>query len=125
MTVALSHNLREFAGQKWPTMNHKWRKAKLASMLRMSERRVRSIYEADPAARIRADEAERIAALVQQGEAEDAALSTRIAELEAQVTRLVEALASDEMAGSGLAPRLPGRTAFDRRGPSPGRRSTD
>lgn len=125
MTAALSHDLREFAGQKWPTMNHKWRKAKLASMLRMSERRIRSIYEADPAARIRADEAERITALVHQGDVEDAALSTRIAELEAQVARLVEALASDEMAQPRMAPRVPGRTAFDRRGPSPGRRSTD
>lgn len=104
MTAALANDLRVFAGRKWPTMNHKWRKARLASLLGMSERRVKSLYEAEETARIRADEEARIKALIgqkEEGHDADEALSTRLAELEAQVAFLVSALAGDEMAAAG------------------------
>lgn len=124
MTAALANDLRVFAGQKWPTMNHKWRKNKLASMLRMSERRVKSIYEADPAARVRADEAERIRALINQEEA-DAALADRIAELEAQVAYLVAAISRDEMASAGTSPHQSSNGGTGESQGMPRRRATD
>ncbi|MEQ9634628.1 MAG: hypothetical protein RLW68_00940 [Devosia marina] len=124
MTAAISNDLRVFAGQKWPTMNHKWRKNKLASMLRMSERRVKSLYEADPAARVRADEADRIRALINQEEA-DAALADRIAELEAQVAFLTAAINRDQMASTGAASHQAGNGGTGQSQGIPRRRSTD
>lgn len=124
MTAVLANDLRVFAGQKWPTMNHKWRKNKLASMLRMSERRVKSIYEADPAARVRADEAERIRALINQEEA-DAALADRIAELEAQVAFLTAAINREQMAATGAASHEAGHGGTGQGQRIPRRRSTD
>lgn len=124
MTAALANDLRVFAGQKWPTMNHKWRKTKLASMLRMSERRVKSIYEADPAARVRADEAERIRALIHQEEA-DAALADRIAELEAQVAILVATIAREQMAAEGASPHQSRNGGTGQSQGMPRRRATD
>lgn len=103
MTAALANDLRVFAGRKWPTMNHKWRKARLASVLGMSERRVKSIYEAEATARLRADEEARIKALIGQEEQEDAAIAKRIAELEAQVAFLIAALARDDVAAQGAS----------------------
>jgi hypothetical protein len=100
VSATLANDLRVFAGRKWPTMNHKWRKARLAALLGMSERRVKSLYEADENARLRVDEEARIKALLGQKEiadAEDKALAQRIAELEAQVAALVSALARDEV----------------------------
>lgn len=105
MTAALANDLRIFAGQKWPTMNHKWRKARLAGLLGMSERRVKSIYEAEETARLRADEEARIKALIGQEEVDDATVTTRIAELEAQVAFLIEALAFDQVAAARNASR--------------------
>lgn len=96
MTAVLANDLRVFAVQKWPTMNHKWRKNKLASVLRMSERRVKSIYEADPSARVRADEAERIKALIREKEQADDAdrsLTQRLARVEAELTEVRALLA--------------------------------
>lgn len=110
MTAAVANDLRIYAGQRWPTMNHKWRKAKLAYLLGMNERRVKSLYEAETTARLREDEAARIEALIgaerETANAEaDRALAERIAELEAQVAFLVEALARDEMAARRKGPR--------------------
>lgn len=110
MTAVLADDLRAFAGRKWPTMNHKWRKARLASLLGLSERRIKSIYEAEQTARLRADEKAKITALIGQKEEADAhaeadrALAERLAELEAQVAFLVSALAREAMASpSGQA----------------------
>jgi hypothetical protein len=109
VTAVLADDLREFAGRKWPTMNHKWRKARLASLLGLSERRVKSIYEAEQTARLRADEKAKITALIGRKEEADAheqadrALAERLAELEAQVAFLVEALASEALAAEGRA----------------------
>lgn len=106
MTAALAEDLRVFAVRKWPTMNHKWRKAKLASMLRMSERRIKSLYEADPSARVRHDEVARIQALISAKEEathEDRVLEERIAALEAQIAFLAQALAREGVETPGLS----------------------
>lgn len=125
VTAALATDLRVFAGQKWPTMNHKWRKARLASLLGMTERRVKSIYEAEETARLRADEEARIKALIGQKEEADDALSERIASLEAQVAALLAALASDTLAAKSGALRPQGTIAADRRHGAADRRSAD
>lgn len=106
MAADLSTDLRIYAVQKWPTMNHKWRKAKLASMLGMNARRMKSLYEAENTARLRADEETKIIALLGQkqqvnNEASDRALAQRVAELEAQLADVVAALARDQMARGG------------------------
>lgn len=129
VTVEVAADLRIYAGQRWPTMNHKWRKARLASLLGMNERRVKSIYEAEQTARLRVDEEARIKALIGAKEdasaAADRALAERVAELEAQLAIVIAALARDEMAESSMATRGKGRTPhFEGGGPS-GRRSTD
>lgn len=129
MSAAIATNLRVYAGQRWPTMNHKWRKARLASLLGMNERRVKSLYEAEETARLRADEETRIKALLGQQEevnaTEDKALAARLAELEAQVAFLLAALAGDELAAQGQAARAARKPAHSR-GPSMhGRRAAD
>ena len=91
VSAAVANDLRLYAGRRWPMMNHKWRKARLASLLGMNERRVKSLYEAEQTARLRADEEARIQALIdsQNSEIEEAnrdafaALQERIARLEA------------------------------------------
>lgn len=84
--------LRDYAGSRWPTMNHKGRIGRLASVLGFTPRRVRSLYQNEPGARIRADELAAIAALrreheeaknVRASQAEYRALEARIAALEA------------------------------------------
>lgn len=130
VTAALATELRTYAGRRWPTANHKWRKARLASLLGMNERRVKSLYEADPLARIRHDEAVRIDALIgaepeETSGREDRLLAQRVAELEAQLATVVAALARDEMAAGGMAPRNPEQRTDGGDGSSPRRRSTD
>jgi hypothetical protein len=129
VTVEVAADLRSYAGHRWPTMNHKWRKARLASLLGMNERRVKSIYEAEQTARLRVDEEARIKALLGQKEEADAvadeALANRIAELEAKVAFLVSALAGDELAARRNASRGQGRGALAEGSGTPRRRSTD
>lgn len=102
LTAALATDLRIYAGRRWPEMNHKWRKARLASLLGMSERRVRSIYEAEETARLRVDEEARINALIRAKEdaheETDRALANRVAELETQLAQVMAALAGDALA---------------------------
>lgn len=121
---AIATDLRKYAVKRWPTANHKFRKARLADLLGFSERRVRSFWEAK-AASPRDDEVDAINALVGQEGEEDAALSQRIAELEAQVAFLVETLVGEQMASASYPagqqiPMPPERRAIAR-----GRRSTD
>lgn len=100
--TAIANDLRAYAVKRWPTANHKFRKARLADLLGFTERRVRSYWEAK-AASPRDDEIDTIQALIGAHEeatnAEaDEALARRIDELEAQVAFLVQALASDALA---------------------------
>jgi hypothetical protein len=128
VTTAVATDLRIYAGQRWPTMNHKWRKARLASLLGMNERRVKSIYEAEHTARLRADEEARIKALIGQKEEADAAdiaLAKRIADLEAQVATLAAILARDTLEAEGHAAHRHGAGALGSGQAAPRRRSTD
>lgn len=130
VTTAVATDLRIYAGRRWPTMNHKWRKARLASLLGMNERRVKSIYEAEDTARLRADEEARIKALIsaQEGEANAEAyraMEARFAAMEAELAELRAAVAAASLAGEG-APSSGSRRRDDRQGPSLyGRRSAD
>lgn len=129
VTTAVATDLRIYAGRRWPTMNHKWRKARLASLLGMNERRVKSIYEAEETARLRVDEEARIKALIGQEEeanaAADSALAKRIADLETQVATLMAALASDALAAEGRASRGSGNGSPGRSPSVPRRRHDD
>jgi hypothetical protein len=128
VTVEVAADLRSYAGHRWPTMNHKWRKARLASLLGMNERRVKSIYEAEHTARLRADEEARIKALIGQKEEADAAdiaLAKRIADLEAQVATLAAILARDTLEAEGHAAHRHGAGALGSGQAAPRRRSTD
>jgi hypothetical protein len=84
--------LRNYAGDRWPSMNHKGRIGRLASVLGFSPRRVRSLYQNEPGVRLRADEMAAIDNLrrareeaknVRASQAEYRALEARIAALEA------------------------------------------
>lgn len=128
VTVEVATDLRIYAGQRWPTMNHKWRKARLASLLGMNERRVKSIYEAEQTARLRVDEEARIKALIGQREKADAAdiaLAKRIADLEAQVATLAALLARDTLAAEGRHAHTQGARSSGRSQSVPRRRLDD
>jgi hypothetical protein len=105
--------LRNYAGLRWPTLNHKGRMSRLAGVLNLGHRRVRSLYQNEPGVRVRADEMERIQRLEQaraEGTHRDdiASLQNRIARLEAV---LFERETTSDFAG--LAHE--GRRAGDRR----------
>lgn len=96
--------LRDYAGHRWPTLNHKGRMSRLAGALGFGHRRVRAIYQADPSVRLRADEMQRIEAL-RQREIEEAnrsdfqALQARIARLEAALFQQDEEFHQPTVAG--------------------------
>ncbi len=84
--------LRDYAGDRWPSLNHKGRMGRLASALGFTPRRVRSLYQNEPGVRLHADEMAAIAKLrhereeaknVRASQAEYRALEARIAALEA------------------------------------------
>lgn len=129
VTTAVATDLRIYAGRRWPTMNHKWRKARLASLLGMNERRVKSIYEAEETARLRVDEEARIKALIGAKEEADVvadkALAARISDLEAQVAALVAAMAGEALDGSGVVAHGPSSRPPSAGQAAPRRRSTD
>jgi len=84
MSATASAMLRDYAADRWPTLNHKGRMSRLAYKLQWTFRRVRSIYQNEDRARLRADEL----AAIQQLKAEEAAheqrtLEARIASIEA------------------------------------------
>lgn len=122
--ATISSGLRTYAVKRWPTANHKFRKARLADLLGFTERRVRSFWEAKAAAP-RDDEIDAIKALIGQQEDADATLSNRIAELEAQVASLAALLAGDEMAAQRRAAHRQGIGASGASQVTPRRRSTD
>lgn len=125
VTAALANDLRTYAVRRWPSMNHEWRKAKLASMLGMRVRRLRSFWDAEETLSPRQSEVQAIKALIGQGEEEDAALSTRIAELEERVAFLLAVLDREEMEAASAEARFALGSTSERRGRLAGRRSTD
>lgn len=131
-SATLSTNLRIYAVKRWPLDKDERRKERLASLLNMTKRRVRSLWQNESTARPRGDEIERIEALICAKEDDaneaDSALAERISALEAQIAFLVSALARDEVARKSPAshpdssrshsrsPSVPGRRASDQRG---------
>lgn len=108
VTAALADDLRAYAVKRWPTMNHEWRKAKLASLLNMRLRRVRSFWDAEETLSPRQFEVDAINSLIGAEEEiarveADRALAERVAELEAQLAVVMAALAGDQVEASGGA----------------------
>lgn len=103
MTATAQLMMRDYAGTRWPTLNHKGRIARLAGVLGFGHRRVRSIYQNEPGVSLRADEMAAIAALREQKieEANQHAfqdLQARIARLEAALFAQDEEFHHDQMA---------------------------
>jgi hypothetical protein len=115
-TASLSTDLRVYATKRWPLDKDERRKERLATLLKMTKRRVRSLWENEATARPRGEEIERIEALIsaEQEEIEEAnrdafaALQERIARLEAVVLALSSEQDHDAVAGGG-------KRAFGRR----------
>lgn len=53
VNAAISHDLRVYARRRWPLANDKFRKDRLASLLAVSARRIKSLWEAEESAVIR------------------------------------------------------------------------
>lgn len=89
MNAILADDLRVYARQRWPLANDKYRKARLATLLQVSARRIKSLWEGEQSAVIRQSEAEAVRRLLGQKQVEEAnrgdfqALQARIARLEA------------------------------------------
>lgn len=89
MNAILADDLRVYARQRWPLANDKYRKARLATLLRVSARRIKSLWEGEQSAVIRQHEAQAVRQLLGQKQIEEAnrddfqALQARIARLEA------------------------------------------
>lgn len=86
MSASAQLMLRDYAGHRWPTLNHKGRMARLATALGLGHRRIRSIYQNEFGVRLRADELQRIKAL--QGKAIEEANRNDFAALQARIDRL-------------------------------------
>lgn len=86
VNAAISHDLRVYARRRWPLANDKYRKDRLATLLEVSARRIKSLWEGEASAVIREHEAEAVRRLIGQAEANTndlQDLATRIARLEA------------------------------------------
>ena len=114
-TASLSTNLRVYATRRWPLDKDERRKERLAGLLNMTKRRVRSLWENEPTAVPRGAEIERIEALIGEEKAEQlqieeanrhafAALQERIARLEAVVLSLTAEPDHLALAGAGGGP---------------------
>ncbi len=92
MTAAAHLDLRLFAAEEWPLINHKGRLRNLAKLLpNWTDRRVRAVYNAEQGVSLRAEEFADIQALIEEeNRNEFQALQARIARLEAAL------FASDE-----------------------------
>jgi hypothetical protein len=104
MSASAQTMLREYAGHRWPTMNHKGRIARLADVLGLRHRRVRSIYQNEGGVSLRADEMAAITALKKTAAADEEnrdafmALQVRVARLEAALAHVDEAFFDPQMA---------------------------
>lgn len=95
--------LRDYAGHRWPSLNHKGRMSRLAGHLKMGHRRIRSLYQNEMGVSVRADEMAAIQSL-QQRQIEEANrndlqdLQARIARLEAALFQSDEEFHHEQMA---------------------------
>lgn len=121
MTVAASELMREYAADRWPTLNHKGRMSRLAGVLNWTPRRARSIYQNDQNARLRADEFAAVQNLkTQEAKNEFSELRARIARLETALAVVDEDFHSPQIDGLGAA--LHGGGGMVRAGTSGGKR---
>lgn len=115
MNAVIAQGLRVYARRRWPLENDKFRKLRLADLLGISARRIKSLYEAEQTAVIREHEADAVRRLLGQQKIEEAnraeleALKGRIARLEAALVQSDEEFHREQMAGYRQA-------AGDRRG---------
>jgi len=117
----LAVQLRTYSVKRWPTMNHEWRKAKLASMLRMKARRLASYWYAEETLSPRVDEVEAILTLLDTP-TEDLVRANDQAfrELQERVARLESLLdASGALGTGGTVVRAGETTDGGRRGDEP------
>ena len=116
--ASLSTDLRVYATKRWPLDKDERRKERLATLLNMTKRRVRSLWENEQSARPRGEEIDRIKALISVEETiiEEAnrdafaALQERIARLEAIVLAYEAAQDNQSMAGEGQGTQRRRRT---------------
>lgn len=93
VNAVIAQDLRVYARRRWPLENDKYRKLRLADLLGISARRIKSLYEAEQTAVIREHEAEAVRRLLGQQKIEEAnraeleALKGRIARLEAALVQ--------------------------------------
>ena len=64
MNAAIAHDLRVYARRRWPSENDKYRKDRLRDLLKVSVRRMRSLWEGEETAVPRTHETDRIEALI-------------------------------------------------------------
>lgn len=89
VSAAVSNELKLYARQRWPLANDKFRKGRLAHIIGVTDRRIKSLWEGDPAAVLREHEATAIRKLQGARKIEEAnrvefqALQARLARLEA------------------------------------------
>lgn len=104
VSASVQMMMRDYAATRWPTLNHKGRMARLASILGFGNRRVKALYCNEIGTAIRADELAAVEAL-QQRKIEEAnrndfaALQARIARLEAALFSQDEEFHREQMAG--------------------------
>ncbi|WMT90116.1 hypothetical protein [Pelagibacterium sp. H642] len=128
MSIAtLSLELRTYGRRRWPLTTDEFRKSRLADLLKMSARRMKSYWDAEQTAVPRGAEIERIRALIGNPKAPthdhieaDRALEARLAQLEEELAELRSLLVADAMADRGR------QASGDRRkAQGSGRRSSD
>jgi hypothetical protein len=104
VNAAIAQDLRIYARRRWPLANDKFRKDRLAHLLNVSARRIKSLWEAEDTAVIRQQEAEAVRRLIGQQKIEEAnretfqALQARIARLEAALFAQDEEFHQPQMA---------------------------
>lgn len=98
--VSARNILREYAARRWPTLNHKGRISRLAGTLNWTHRRVRTVYQNEPGARLRANEMADAEALENEANRDQfQILQDRVARLEAALLHQDEAFHHEQVAG--------------------------
>lgn len=112
-SATLSTDLRIYAVKRWPLDKDERRKERLAALLNMTKRRVRSLWENESTARPRGDEIERIEALI--GAEEEEANRHAFADLQERIARLEAVVLAFETQQDHQAMVGKGNGAFRRR----------
>lgn len=95
LNAAIAQDLRVYARRRWPLENDKYRKHRLADLLGVTERRIKSLWEAEDTAVVRQHEAEAVRKLVGHQEIAEANRND-IQALQARISRLEAALLAQD-----------------------------